>query len=371
MSTPKVSTKLPAKSRLGSWPVPLLWLALLALSVSIFAGWSALRLPAALLLGPMIGAIVLGVNGAKIQVPRIPFLGAQALIAAMVAESITRSILVTFSHQYWLFCTVILSTVLGAAGIGWLISRTGLIRGATAVYGTSPGAANAMVILGEAEGADARLVAFMQYSRVLLVALAAAFVAHFWAHVGNAHAPAAPWFGPVPWGNLALVLILALIAQQFARVLRLQAWALLGPMVLLSGLHAAGWLQIDLPRWLLAAAYACLGWHIGLGFSREALMHAGRAMPVVIVAALTLMGFCAALAQCLVKFTGTDALTAYLATSPGGLDSIAIIASSTPQVDLPFVLAMQSVRLLFMIGLAPLITRFVVKHSPHLRKPRS
>jgi uncharacterized membrane protein AbrB (regulator of aidB expression) len=41
----------------------------------------------------MIGAIVLGVNGAKIQVPRIPFLGAQALIATMVAESITRSIL--------------------------------------------------------------------------------------------------------------------------------------------------------------------------------------------------------------------------------------------------------------------------------------
>jgi len=33
MSTPKVSTKLPDKSRLGSWPVPLLWLALLALSV--------------------------------------------------------------------------------------------------------------------------------------------------------------------------------------------------------------------------------------------------------------------------------------------------------------------------------------------------
>jgi len=371
MSTPKLSAKLPAKTRLGSWPVPLLWLALLALSVSIFAGWNALRLPAALLLGPMIGAIVLGVSGAKIQVPRIPFLGAQALIGAMVAKSITRSILVTFSHQYWLFCTVILGTLLGAAGIGWLISRMGLISGATAVYGTSPGAANAMVILGEAEGADARLVAFMQYSRVLLVALAAALVAHFWAHVGNAHAPAAPWFGPVPWDNLALVLILALIAQQFARALGLNAWALLGPMVLLSGLHAAGWLQIDLPRWLLAAAYACLGWHIGLGFRREALIHAGRAMPVVIVAALTLMGFCAVLAQCLVRFTGTDALTAYLATSPGGLDSIAIIASSTPQVDLSFVLALQSVRLLFVIGLAPFITRFVVKHSPHLRKLRS
>ena len=371
MSIPELSAVLRAKVRLGSWPVPLLWLALLALSVAIFAGWSALRLPAALLLGPMIGAIVLGVNGATLQVPRVPYLGAQALIAAMVAGSITSSILVTFSHQYGLFCIVIFGTLLGAAGIGWMISRAGLIPGATAVYGTSPGAANAMVILGEAEGADARLVAFMQYSRVLLVAVAAALVARFWAHVGNAHAPAAPWFGPVPWGNLALVLILALLAQQFARVLRLQAWALLGPMILLSALHAVGWLQIDLPRWLLAAAYACLGWHIGLGFRRDALIHVGRAMPVVIVAALSLMGFCAALAWCLVRFIGTDALTAYLATSPGGLDSIAIIASSTPQVDMPFVLALQSVRLVCVMGLAPLITRFVVKHSPHLLQARS
>jgi uncharacterized membrane protein AbrB (regulator of aidB expression) len=36
-------------------------------------------------------------------------------------------------------------------------------------------------------------------------------------------------------------------------------------------------------------------------------------------------------------------------------------------VDLPFVLALQSVRLLFVIGLAPLITRLIVRYSQHLR----
>jgi hypothetical protein len=46
------------------------------------------------------------------------------------------------------------------------------------------------------------------------------------------------------------------------------------------------------------------------------------------------------------RLAHVDALTAYLATSPGGLDSVAIIAASTPRVDLPFVLALQSVRLL-------------------------
>jgi uncharacterized membrane protein AbrB (regulator of aidB expression) len=37
-------------------------------------------------------------------------------------------------------------------------------------------------------------------------------------------------------------------------------------------------------------------------------------------------------------------------------------------VDLPFVLALQSVRLVFVIALALLITRLVVRHSPHLRE---
>jgi membrane AbrB-like protein len=372
MSAPGVSeTSRSTERTLDAWPRSLLWVSLIVLSALISAAWGALGLPAGLLLGPTIGGIIFGVNGAKLAMPNTANLGAQAAIGAMVAAAITPAILITFGHQYLLFCVVVFGTLMSAACIGWLISRTGLIPGATAVYGTSPGAAGPMVLLAEAEGADPRLVAFMQYSRVLLVAVAAALVARFWVHTDSAQAPGAPWFGAVPWINLAVVLALALLGQQFARLIRLQAWALLGPMVLLSALHAAGWLTIDLPRWLLAAAYAVIGWRIGLSFTREALIHAGRAMPVVIGAALCLMGLCGALAWCLTRFAHTDALTAYLATSPGGLDSVAIIAASTPHVDLEFVLALQAVRLVFVICLSPIVTRFVVRYSSHLRAARN
>ena len=56
----------------------------------------------------------------------------------------------------------------------------------------------------------------------------------------------------------------------------------------------------------------------------------------MISAALGLMGVCGLLAWCLMRLGHIDALTAYLATSPGGLDSVAIIAASTPRVDLPW-----------------------------------
>jgi membrane AbrB-like protein len=307
------------------------------------------------------------VNGLHLTVPRLPYLGAQAAIGAMVSAGITADIVTTLSRNSLLFGVITVITVLGAAALGWLLSRSGLIPGATAVYGISPGAATAMVVLGEAEGADARLVAFMQYSRVLLVALAAAVVARFWAGASGAHTLNSSWFAPVHWENLAEVALLATIGQQVARLLRLQGWAVLGPMLLLSALHAGGWLTIDLPRWLLAAAYALLGWHIGLGFRRDALLYVRQALPAMIAAALGLMGLCGLLAWCLAKVAHVEALTAYLATSPGGLDSVAIIAASTPRVDLPFVLSLQSVRLLLVICLSPLVTRLVVRHSAHLR----
>lgn len=316
----------------------------------------------------MVAGIVLGLNGVRLVVPRLPYLGAQAVVGAMVSAAITPDIVSTFLHDAVLFSVVLGATLLGAAAIGWSISRSGLIPGATAVYGITPGAAGPMMLLGEAEGADVHLVAFMQYSRVLLVVLAAAFVARFWADKADLHPHAALWLTPVRWSNLVVVLLLATLAQQAARLLRLPAWAILGPMLLLSAVHAVGWVTIDLPRWLLAAAYALLGWYIGLGFRRDALLQVGRALPVVLGATLALMALCALLAWCLAHFGHVDSLTAYLATSPGGLDSVAIIGASTPRVDLSFVLALQSVRLLFVIGLAPLITRLVVRHSPHLQE---
>jgi len=69
---------------------------------------------------------------------------------------------------------------------------------------------------------------------------------------------------------------------------------------------------------------------------------------------------CAALAALLVVTAGVDPLTAYLATSPGGADSVAIIAAAS-KVDVPFVMAMQTTRLVAVIFLAPIITRYIAE----------
>src|SRR4051812_9698793 len=86
--------------RLSSWPAWAQWAALLALSVALSTIWSALGLPASLLLGPMAAGIVFGVNGVQLSVPRAPFVAAQAAVGALVSASITSAIAATFADHW-------------------------------------------------------------------------------------------------------------------------------------------------------------------------------------------------------------------------------------------------------------------------------
>jgi membrane AbrB-like protein len=119
-------------------------------------------------------------------------------------------------------------------------------------------------------------------------------------------------------------------------------------------------LTITLPPWLLAICYAVVGWSIGLRFTRETVLYAWKQLPVILASIFTLIALCGGLAFALHEAAGTDALTAYLATSPGGADAVAIIAASS-RVDLPFVMAMQIGRLLVALLVGPTLARTIAR----------
>ena len=106
-----------------------------------------------------------------------------------------------------------------------------------------------------------------------------------------------------------------------------------------------------------------MGWRIGLGFTRQVLKHAFRALPQIMLSIVLLVGFCGGLAWLLVQHFHLDPLTAYLATSPGGMDSIAVIAASSHNVDLEFVMALQTVRLFLVIFLGPALARIIARKT--------
>ena len=338
-----------------------LWGALVAASALLAFGLYRAQFPAALLVGPMLAAIAFGVGGAGIGVPRTAFMAAQALIGCLVAHAVTGSIVATLRADGLIIVAVVLVTVLAGGVVGWALTRLRVLPGTTAAWGSSPGGAAAMVAMSEQFGADPRLVAFMQYVRVVAVVLTASLVTRLLVSAPAASAPS----GAESVGALSTLATLAVAAlgAAAALALRLPAGALIGPMILGAVLHATGLATMALPAPLLDLAYAGIGWYVGLRFTRETLGVTLRALPGILVATFAVILLCGGWAWALTHILAIDFLTAFLATRPGGLESVAIIAVGT-HADVSFVLAVQTLRLFVVLVTGPLLAKWITRAVP-------
>lgn len=338
-----------------------LWAALLAASGALALGLSAARFPAALLLGPMLTAIAFGASGAALRVPRLAFLGAQALIGCLVAHAVTADTARMFAADAPVMLVVVLLTVAAGALVGLVLTRLRVLPGTTAAWGSSPGGAAAMVAMAEDYGSDPRLVAFMQYVRVVAVVLSASLVTRLLAGARPEIAPVAQQ-GAEVWSVLA-TLAIAAVGAVLATALRVPAGAQVGPMVIGAVLHAMGLARIDLPGPLLEGAYAVIGLSVGLRFTRETVRATLHALPGILAATLGVIALCGVSAAALTRVLPIDFLTAFLATSPGGLDSVAIIAVGST-ADVSFVLAVQTLRLFVVLVTGPILARWIARAAP-------
>lgn len=327
----------------------------------VVAALMRVHLPAAMMLGAMAAAIAVAAREGEIRVPNLAFILAQGVVGCLVAQALKPSILHDLRTQWILFVVAVMSVIAASAMLGWLLAKRHVLPGSTALWGSFPGAATVMALMAEAYGADIRLVALMQYLRVVLVATTASAVAALCTS-GAGRAPAVDWFAPVSPVAFAETLALAFGGALIAPRLRIPAGSLLVPLILGAILNARHLVAIDLPPWLLALAYAIIGWSIGLRFTWPMLVYAARVLPRIILSIIALIVICALFGLILAKAAHVGLLTGYLATSPGGADSVAIIAASS-KVDVPFVMALQMARFVVVLLIGPRLARFVARRT--------
>ncbi|CAI1915523.1 AbrB family transcriptional regulator [Serratia proteamaculans] len=338
------------------------WSILLLASLVLGFGLQTFHIPAALLLGPMIVGVAMGLLGASVRIPGNLFVGAQAVLGCMIAQSLSPAILTPLLDDWPLVLLVLIATLLASGISGWCLVRFSSLPGPTGAWGSSPGGASAMVAMAGDFGADVRLVAFMQYLRVLFVATAAAMVARIGLGDEAGHGSAAlEWFPSLDW-RFPATLGVAIVGAWLGPRLRIPSGALLLPMIIGAALHSSGTMALQVPEWLLALAYTLIGWSVGLRFTRPIFLLALRTLPQMVVSIVALMLFCGLLAWMLTHFLPVDLMTAYLATSPGGLDTVAIIAAGS-RVDMSFVMAMQTLRLFTILLTGPAMARFISNHA--------
>ena len=333
----------------------------LALGVgAALAGFLAQRagLPAGWLVGPML--VALGVALLWEKHPTVPRWGRTASLAVVggVLASAFRPSVVPLIYRHWPpVVLVVCGTLLLSLGAGLLLSVR--IEKKTATLGTLPGAASGMLAMSDPLGADARIVALMQYTRVVVVVVSATLVGRFGLVPGTGSVPASSQGLTAPPGGDNLLVQNVLVAYVLtALVAVLGAWtgtrsklpagALLGPLALGVGLEELGVMHLVWPQGVPQAAYLVLGLWVGLLFDGDSVRRAGRLLPVVLLSAVGLVVACAALGWALSVLTDIDGITAYLATTPGGIDSVAIVALGSG-ANAPLVLAVQMLRLLAVI----------------------
>jgi membrane AbrB-like protein len=227
------------------------------------------------------------------------------------------------------------------------------------------GGASGIVGMADDLGGDDRLVAFMQYARVLIVVLITpllvplAFSGH---HAGSAAGIlSGPVLGrPTDW---LFSIGLAIAGVVVGRLVRVPGAALLGPMILAGvvTLASVGG-GFTVPPVLAQTAFAVIGMRIGLRFTMETVRLVGRLLLPVTLSILALLVGCFGLAVALDLTTPASLLDAYLATTPGGLYAVLAVAFGAG-ANTTFIIAVQGLRVLVMVLLAPVMVRWLIPRA--------
>jgi len=342
----------------------------MAWMLCIASGWvgTQIGIPVAWLVCPMLMALVLRLgNNPPGPHPDGVFVAVQAIIGTVQGAVFSLDSVKPLATNWVPVTLAIVSVLVVSVYTGKWLARMTRISVRTTQIGTIPGGAAGMVALSEDLGADTRLVAFMQYARVMIAILTISLYAHFAGHGdGGGLAAQTPDHGnlPLPMQYL-LALAITVIGGWLGVRFRIPAGSMVGPLVLalLCGVFGIG--PIAMPAFVLPVAYFLLGARIGARFDRETLARIRSVGALLIGSTVVLMGLCGLLGMGLAAVTDIDLLTALLATSPGGSD-VAMIAALETGANAPLVAAIQISRLLVMLLLGPVLVKWLLREAPRI-----
>jgi len=342
----------PSHPRLG-------WLTIVAGVATATLAVSAVGVPSP----SLFAALLVGIAWALLapsapHVPGYAVTGAQAVVGVALGSYLRLSTLRAVGAHWPAVALVCLATLGLTVITGLVLARVSEADRVTASFGMIAGGASGIIAISNELGADERLVAVMQYLRVVVIVLITPPVAALLSPGLGARAThaAVAATSSVPAG-LAFCVVAAVLGVLLGRLVRLPAASLLGPMLLTGGLTLLGVpLTAAVPAVVQGVAFAVIGLQVGLRFTPQSLRSAQR----VIVPALVLIGAllvaCALLGLLLASLTGVSALDGYLATTPGGLYAVLATAVGS-RADTTFVLSVQLLRLFVMLLAAPALAR--------------
>ncbi|AGG65613.1 AbrB family transcriptional regulator [Corynebacterium callunae] len=346
--------------------------------ISIALGWtfSMWGVPAAWILGAILGAGACAlITGQDLPLAKGVHIFGRSIIALLAAIPLITSPGQQLLH--YLIPGLVISFFTVAVGVigGLLLARSRReISPETGVLSMLAGGASVMPILARELGADFRYVALSQYLRLLVVSITLPLVTHFFVPGGGDLGTAPPhWLDVFHFSefgsstnlmSLMVIFFIVLCGEPLGRLLHFPAPAVLGPLlftVVLSFFLPQD-INFEPPTLFKIVAFMSIGWMCGGALNMTALKLFSKQLPATFLFIFALLAVCAGAAGLLTVWLDISFFEAYLATSPGALETV--LALSSEGEAGPVVVTLQIIRLLAILtiaGFLPKILRLILR----------
>jgi membrane AbrB-like protein len=337
------------------------WALVSAGAVAAGLALGAVGVPSPALFGGLVAGLVRALAvPTRLVLPRAASTLSQAVIGVAIGALLQVRTLAAVA-QHWLpVLLVVLGTLVLSLVAGQLLRLQPGISPVTGAFSMIAGGASGITVVANELGADERMVAVLQYLRVLLIVVLMPVVATtvYGATSADAQPSAA---GPDPAWPVDVLFTAGCVAVGLVagRLSRVPLASLLGPLIVAAAIDLGGLIPgVEVPGVLQSAAFLVIGLQVGITFTVQSLRTVGRALPLAMTLIVVLVVASAGLGAVLSATAGIRPLDAYLATTPGGMNAVLATATGSG-ADATFVLAVQVLRLFVMLLSAPLVARWL------------
>ncbi|MEJ5927896.1 AbrB family transcriptional regulator [Corynebacterium sp. H128] len=330
---------------------PVRWTVVVPATIGIGMLFDYLHVPAGWILAAILAAAGMSIStGRDLPVHRMVSRVGRNLIAIMAAAPIVAADPVELTHFILPGLAMAVITIgIGIVGGLMLARSTPEISRETGVLSMLAGGASVMPVLAQELGADFRYVTLTQYLRLLAVTVTLPLLVPLMdvPRGGVDHLQ-------ISYDPVALIVILGIIVvgEPLGKFLRLPAPTILGSMLLtiVAAQFFPDPAALALPPVLKIAAFIAIGWAAGGALSVPALKLFASQLPATFLFIFILLAASALAAFGLMFWLDTTYFEAYLAASPGGLETVLALADEFGAG--PSIAAIQVIRLIAILLVA-------------------
>jgi len=333
---------------------------LLSIFLAVFGGFTAynIGIPLPWMLGPL---FIIGFFCAlkfEIKLPKKPLPLVRALLGCVIGSNFTNEIFVNINHigkSLFLLPFFVVLMILCTYFVLKIIMK---YDKKTSLIGSMPGGLNEMVLLVSEIGGNERIVTLLNTTRIIMVVTIASILTHlFTENLINENSETL-YFSHLD--DLLLISVISILGFFIGKILSIPGYSIIGPMLLSSFLHAFGFIKLTPNILLIISIQIYLGSNLGLYFKGIKLQE--FLGPIKAGFLSTLISF---IPLCLflyfLNFLGYDLLSLILSYAPGGQAEMCILTLSIGG-DIVFVSIHHVLRVFFVIMIAALSKKFLLKH---------